>query len=392
MKKKILSLAVCAFATLMIFTATLPSAQAAQNCSTCESSNLGSIVSLQQNSDLSSYQNQFSNLKCGSNTQDCTANQYKIWAKDCNSNFFTGKGIDINSLLSMLFNSCQQVTPAAKAADSDTNSPDSNSQQATAKTTSPTSNSQQATAKATCPASNSRQATAKATSPVGSTANANGSCPTNTKNNSSSKGNCKIIYESSQNINEFCKLYLSNYFKNIKVSAPTNASPSKNSEQTNYDNASSNDAKQPTNDNTTSSQTNDNSDNDDQNGLTALEQQMVNQVNAERKAVGLDALKVNLELTLMARDKSQDMINNKYFDHNSPIYGSPFDMMKAYGITYRAAGENIAMNSSVSAAHTALMNSPGHRANILSSSYSEIGIGIVQDSNGYYYISQEFIG
>lgn len=126
--------------------------------------------------------------------------------------------------------------------------------------------------------------------------------------------------------------------------------------------------------------------------LAALETQMVDLVNSERSRAGVPALTVNVDLSNMARVKSQDMITNGYFSHNSPTYGSPFDMMKAFGISFRTAGENIAMNQSVENAHTSLMNSEGHRANILNPSYTQIGIGIVSDGHGSIYITQEFIG
>lgn len=112
-------------------------------------------------------------------------------------------------------------------------------------------------------------------------------------------------------------------------------------------------------------------------GLTAEEQQMVNLVNAERQKRGLQPLKVNLELTKVARVKAKDMIDNNYFSHHSPTYGSPFDMMRQFGISYRTAGENLAGNQTVERAHQALMNSDGHRANILNPNYTEVGIGIV---------------
>ncbi|WDV46573.1 CAP domain-containing protein [Clostridiaceae bacterium M8S5] len=111
-------------------------------------------------------------------------------------------------------------------------------------------------------------------------------------------------------------------------------------------------------------------------GLTAKEQQMVNLVNKERKNNGLKPLIVDIKLTKVARVKSQDMIDKNYFDHTSPTYGSPFDMMKKFGITFMAAGENIAGNQSVENAHVRLMNSPGHRRNILDPNYTHIGIGI----------------
>jgi len=125
--------------------------------------------------------------------------------------------------------------------------------------------------------------------------------------------------------------------------------------------------------------------------LSAAEQQMVTLVNQARLKNHVPALKVDMQLTKVARIKAQDMISNKYFSHISPKYGSPFDMMKSFGIKYRTAGENIAGNSNIKAAETSLMNSPGHRKNILNPGYTYIGIGI--KSGGPYgnMISQMFI-
>ncbi|WP_134699068.1 CAP domain-containing protein [Ammoniphilus sp. YIM 78166] len=117
-------------------------------------------------------------------------------------------------------------------------------------------------------------------------------------------------------------------------------------------------------------------------GLSAQEQQMLNLVNQARQANGLSPLRAHTELTRLARVKSQDMINGNYFSHQSPTHGSPFDMIRNAGIGFQTAGENIAGNQSVDGAHTSLMNSPGHRANILSNEYNYIGIGIV--SGGAY--------
>lgn len=111
--------------------------------------------------------------------------------------------------------------------------------------------------------------------------------------------------------------------------------------------------------------------------LTADEQQMLDLVNQERQKQGLPALKADPELTKVARVKAKDMIDNNYFDHNSPTYGSPFDMMKKFGVEYKTAGENLAGNSSVEGAHQNLMNSQGHRENILKSDYTNVGIGVV---------------
>ncbi len=111
--------------------------------------------------------------------------------------------------------------------------------------------------------------------------------------------------------------------------------------------------------------------------LTVDEQKMLNLVNQERAKAGLAPLKVHAELVKLARLKSQDMITNKYFSHQSPKYGSPFDMMKSAGVSYTRAGENLAGASTVESAHTNLMNSPGHRANILNKDFTHIGIGII---------------
>lgn len=120
------------------------------------------------------------------------------------------------------------------------------------------------------------------------------------------------------------------------------------------------------------------------------EKEVVELVNAERAKYGLDALKLSENLCIKARVKSQDMADNNYFSHNSPTYGSPFDMMKALGVSYRSAGENIAMGyATPEAVVTAWMNSQGHRENILSEKYTQIGVGYVADGN---YWTQWFIG
>jgi uncharacterized YkwD family protein len=117
-------------------------------------------------------------------------------------------------------------------------------------------------------------------------------------------------------------------------------------------------------------------------------QQVLSLVNAQRKNAGLGALTMDSALANVALVKAKDMINNNYFDHNSPTYGSPFDMMKQFGITYRTAGENIAKGqSSAQQVMNDWMNSPGHRANILNSSYTKIGVGYY---NGAWV--QEFTG
>lgn len=86
------------------------------------------------------------------------------------------------------------------------------------------------------------------------------------------------------------------------------------------------------------------------------------------------------------------MVNNNYFSHQSPTYGSPFEMLNKFNISYKTAGENIAGNSSNTAAVTAWMNSSGHRANILNSNFNYTGIGVIKGSKyGKIYV-QMFIG
>jgi uncharacterized YkwD family protein len=119
-----------------------------------------------------------------------------------------------------------------------------------------------------------------------------------------------------------------------------------------------------------------------------FEQQVLNLVNQERRKAGLQQLSMNSSLSKVAMAKAQDMYNNNYFDHQSPTYGSPFDMMKAFGISYNSAGENIAKGqNSPTEVMNQWMSSPGHRANILNSSYTQIGIAYY---NGEWV--QEFIG
>lgn len=124
--------------------------------------------------------------------------------------------------------------------------------------------------------------------------------------------------------------------------------------------------------------------------LSVFEQQVIDLTNQERAKHGLNALQVDSELSKVAREKSKDMANNHYFSHNSPTYGSPFDMMKQFGITYRTAGENIAMGQRTpQEVVQAWMNSEGHRANILNKNFTHIGVGYVADGN---YWTQQFIG
>ncbi len=120
-----------------------------------------------------------------------------------------------------------------------------------------------------------------------------------------------------------------------------------------------------------------------------VEQEVVQLVNVERAKVGLPALKSDWELARVAEHKSEDMRAKNYFSHTSPTFGSPFDMMKSYGINYKSAGENIAKGQkSAAEVVKAWMNSEGHKANILSKDFTHIGVGYVAD--GHYW-TQMFI-
>lgn len=119
------------------------------------------------------------------------------------------------------------------------------------------------------------------------------------------------------------------------------------------------------------------------------ENEVIRIVNEIRVKNGLNTLTADWELSRVARYKSQDMKDNNYFSHTSPVYGSPFDMIKNFGISYRGAAENIAKGQRTpQAVVNAWMNSSGHRANILNSSYTKIGVGYIADGN---YWTQMFI-
>ncbi len=124
--------------------------------------------------------------------------------------------------------------------------------------------------------------------------------------------------------------------------------------------------------------------------VSDIERQVVTLVNQARRERGLGELTLNEEVSGVARTKATDMANNNYFSHTSPTYGSPFDMLRQFGISYRTAGENIAKGqTSAQQVFDSWMNSEGHRANILNSSFTQIGVGY--NANGNYWV-QLFIG
>ncbi|KPI50347.1 sporulation protein [Clostridioides difficile] len=127
--------------------------------------------------------------------------------------------------------------------------------------------------------------------------------------------------------------------------------------------------------------------------FSAYQKEVVDLVNIERSKAGLNPLTLDSSVSNVATKKSQDMIDNNYFSHNSPTYGSPFDMLKKFGISYKTAGENIAMGQKTpKEVVNAWMNSEGHRKNILNPNFSKIGVGVAQKSGGSLYWTQIFVG
>lgn len=124
--------------------------------------------------------------------------------------------------------------------------------------------------------------------------------------------------------------------------------------------------------------------------VSDAEAEVIRLVNQIRRQHALAPLQTNWQLSRVARYKSQDMRDRSYFSHTSPSYGTPFQMMKSFNISYRTAGENIAKGfSTAGAVVDGWMNSEGHRKNILNSAFTQIGVGYVTDGN---YWTQMFIG
>ena len=144
--------------------------------------------------------------------------------------------------------------------------------------------------------------------------------------------------------------------------------------------------------NSTTGENTNNSNNQTSSSMNSDEKEVFDLINKQRTNNGLSALKVDNEVQRVARLKAEDMVSNNYFSHNSPIYGSPFDMLKSFKISYNTAGENIAANSSNSGAVTSWMNSSGHKANILNSSFNYTGIGVVSSSKYGKIFVQIFVG
>jgi len=121
-----------------------------------------------------------------------------------------------------------------------------------------------------------------------------------------------------------------------------------------------------------------------------LEAGMLELINEERRKLGLNGLRPDPEMALVARKHSRDMFERGYFSHTNPEGKSPFDRMREDGVQFLSAGENLALAKTLSIAHTGLMNSPGHRANILHASYGRVGIGVLDGGRRGLMITQNF--
>lgn len=126
-------------------------------------------------------------------------------------------------------------------------------------------------------------------------------------------------------------------------------------------------------------------------GPTREESQLLDLINRERSQKGLPLLTLDPTLVRLARQKSQDMVENNYFGHESPTYGKVGDMLKAAGVKYRLAAENIGRGSSVATVHAMMMSSGPHRAAILNRKYSQVGIGVVRTRNGGVMVTEIFV-
>ncbi|MFW6029592.1 MAG: CAP domain-containing protein [Halanaerobiales bacterium] len=127
-------------------------------------------------------------------------------------------------------------------------------------------------------------------------------------------------------------------------------------------------------------------------GIVSEEElEMLSLLNKTREEHGLRALEINRQLSEVAREKAQDMIDNNYFAHNSPTFGSPFEMIKDKNIEYSLAGENLAEAWTIQNAFDSLMDSPDHRDNILKARYDNVGIAVIRTNSKKFMIVQLFI-
>ena len=125
--------------------------------------------------------------------------------------------------------------------------------------------------------------------------------------------------------------------------------------------------------------------------ISAQEEKALNLLNQDRIANGLPALTLDPVLSSIARAKSKDMNDNRYFSHTSPTYGTASQMLKHFGYSFTSVGENIAHHATVEKSQAAFMSSDGHRRNALGSQWTKVGIGVWTDAQGFVYVTQLFV-
>ena len=215
----------------------------------------------------------------------------------------------------------------------------------------------------------------------------------NTKYKFSAKPNCSVKPELKPDKDNSCKDKNHNDKNCNNTNKPHD---NNNSYSTNHHDNNKPESNKPE-DNNNSDSTNKPDDNNNSGStsesFSAYQKEVVDLVNIERAKAGLNPLTLDSSISNVATKKSQDMIDNNYFSHNSPTYGSPFDMLKKFGISYKTAGENIAMGQKTpKEVVNAWMNSEGHRKNIMNPNFSKIGVGVAQKSGGSIYWTQIFVG
>ena len=172
------------------------------------------------------------------------------------------------------------------------------------------------------------------------------------------------------------KDYNQNNSQNNNQNRPNDNNDDNNNADNNTENNINNESNKPSQEKPSKPNNPTENENNSNSSVSSIEQEVVRLVNIERQKAGLSPLKIDTELSKVARLKSEDMKKKGYFSHTSPTYGSPFDMLKQFNITYKTAGENIAKGQKTAqAVVNAWMNSEGHRRNILSKSFTHIGVG-----------------
>lgn len=216
---------------------------------------------------------------------------------------------------------------------------------------------------------------------------------TNAKFKFSAKPNCSVKPELKPDKDNSCKDKNHND-KNCNITNRPNDNNNSDSTNKPEDNNNSDSSKPEDSNKPEDNKPEDNNNSGSTTGnFSAYQKEVVDLVNVERSKAGLNPLTLDADVSNVATKKSQDMIDNNYFAHNSPTYGSPFDMLKKFGISYKTAGENIAMGQKTpKEVVNAWMNSEGHRKNILNPNYSKIGVGVAQKSGGSIYWTQIFVG